>query len=581
MTTELQQLVRDTIDLTGAAEPALINGQAPTLTDESLSATGFYLVGLIGGKEVGKSSLVNALVGQAITKATSFGPGTETVIAYAHQAQTTALKDLLEREVPGQYRIVPHRIASLGRQVLLDLPDIDSHWQTHVEITKKMLRHMLFPLWMQSVEKYADRQPQQLLATVAGGNASVNFLFCLNKADQLRESDLHELRDDFAARIGRTLSIDPPRVWMLSATKPEGFDLPELRKLLSQEKSESTVRQSQALAKQQQDRSIFAWLDAQDLAGRAERLMRLENEAAELLAARIGTPLIEKSLPDLAEDPSSKLALTDEVLAARVSHWPVVNLVHLVLTPVLAVVRRNVGATRTASLPDAEALVEAHLRPNGTPVATLIRTTFAMLQQSNQQISELYQQRRLWEDMAADVAAVNLRSILTQTIDQQRDVVRQKLAGNSWQILAPLRWLLTIGALLWFPFIQPILESLLQQDQLNWSIIHQTHKLVKLVVDIFSVNQLLQNVTFLTMYFFLLWVLLRWHTQRRITRYLLNWKGDTSDLSLTVQTLRWMDELLTPIRQRRESAGELHERSESLKSEFQKPKEVRSPNRAL
>jgi len=560
VTPELQDLVRDTIELTGALPPSLLNGRGPTLTDDALSATGFYLVGLIGGKEVGKSSLVNALVGQPITQATSFGPGTETVIAYAHEAQIPALKALLDREVPGQYRIVPHRIATLGRQVLLDLPDIDSHWETHVEITKKMLRHMLFPLWMQSVEKYADRQPQQLLATVAGGNSAANFLFCLNKADQLKQAgDIEELRSDFAQRIGKTLSVAPPRVWILSAAQPNEFDLAELRKVLSQEKSEATIRQSQSLAKQQQDRSILTWLDAQDLPGRVQRLSRLENEAAELLAGRIATPLMEKSLPDLAEDPSSKLALTDEVLAARVSHWPVVNLVHLVLTPVLAVVRRNVGATRTSSLPDAEALVDAHLRPGGTPVATLIRTTFAMLQQSNQQMSELYKNRRLWEDMSADTAAVQLRSILTETINRQREVMRKKLAG-AWAIFAPIRWLLTIGALIWFPFIQPILERLLEQDRLNWSIIHKTHEMVVLVVHIFSVNELLQNTTFLTMYFFLLWVLLRWDTQRRINRFAAGWKRDSSDLSLTVQTVRWLDELLSPVRTAGEQMEALVER---------------------
>ena len=565
MTPQLQQLVRDTIEVTGASPPTLMNGHGPTLNDDALSATGFYLVGLIGGKEVGKSSLVNALVGQPITKSTSYGPGTETVIAYAHEAQVAGLKELLERDVPGQYRIVPHRITALGRQVLLDLPDIDSHWESHVEITKKMLRHMLFPLWMQSVEKYADRQPQQLLATVAGGNSAANFLYCLNKVDQLRQSgDIDELRKDFSQRIGNTLSIVSPKVWMLSAAQPDGFDLPELRKLLGQEKSEATIRQSQSLAKQQQDRSIITWIDAQDLPGRAERLSRLENEAAELLAARIGSPLIEKSLPGLAEDPSSRLALTDEVLAARVSHWPVVNLVHLVLTPVLAVVRRNVGATRTAMLSDAEALVDAHLRPGGVPVASLIRTTFAMLQQSHQQMSELYQNRRLWEDLSADSSAVQLRSILTDTIDRQRGLVRKTLAGNSWMIFAPLRWLLTIGALIWFPFVQPILDTLLQENRLNWNIIHQTHELVVLAVRIFSVNELLQNMTFLTMYFFVLWVILRWDTQRRINRFISRWKRDTSDLSLTVQTVRWMDELLSPVRNAREKLDGLVDRRNAV-----------------
>ena len=350
MTPEMEQLVRDTIEVTGADPPPLLNGQGPTLSDDALSETGFYLVGLIGGKEVGKSSLVNALVGQPITKATSYGPGTETVIAYAPEAQAAALKEMLEEEVPGQYRIITHRIAGLGRQVLLDLPDIDSHFESHVLLTRKMLKHILYPLWVQSVEKYADRQPQQLLAAVAGGNAAGNFLFCLNKSDQLqRQSGIEaiaELRDDFASRVARTLSIAPPKVWMLSAAEPAAFDLPELRKLLARERSDDAVKESQSLARQQQERSVLAWLDAQDLTGRLQRLERLEEDAAKLLADRVGTPIIEKSLPDLADDPSSRLALTDEVLGARVSHWPLVNLVHLVLTPVLAVVRKNVGATR-------------------------------------------------------------------------------------------------------------------------------------------------------------------------------------------------------------------------------------------
>jgi GTP-binding protein EngB required for normal cell division len=563
--TELQQLVRDTIEQTGADEPSLMDDRGPALADAALSATGFYLIGLIGGKEVGKSALVNAIVGEAITQSTSFGPGTEMVIAYAHEAQVAALRSLLQREVPNQFRIVPHRLASLARQVLLDLPDIDSHWTAHVEVTRKMLRHMLYPLWVQSVEKYADHQPQQLLAQVAGGNAAANFLFCLNKVDQLDRAAIEELRTDFAGRIGKTLSVSSPRVWMLSATKPSEFDLPELKKLLSQEKAANDVATSQVLARQQQDRSLICWLDAQDLPGRAQRLLRLEQEAQELLGERIGTPLIERSLPELADDLASRLALTDEVLTGRVARWPVVNLVHTLLTPVLAVVRRNVGVTRSASLPDAEALVEAHLRPGGSPLSTLIRSSFAQLQQSSPQISSLYQQRRLWEDMSADNAAATLRMTLTETVGRQRDVIRKKLTGGHRAITAPARWLLTIGALLWFPFVQPFLAMLLEKDPPNWSIFHWTHEMTLLVVKIFSVDQLLQNLTFLCMYFFILWVILRWDTQRRVTRYSRRWQTDTSDLSLTVQTVRWLDDLLIPIHTEQQQATELANRAEKLK----------------
>ena len=251
MTPELEQLVRDTMQLTGAAAPDLMSDDGPTLADAALSGTGFYLVGFIGGKDVGKSALVNALVGQPITVSSNFGEGTAGVTAYAHEAQATAVTELLQREVPGQYRVVTHRVAALARQVLLDLPDIDSHWAGHVEITRRMLRHMLFPLWVQSVEKYADRQPQELLRQVSAGNAAANFLFCVNKVDQLDRMSggdpnaPQELREDFAERIGRTLNVPPPRVWLLSATQPNAFDLPALREQLNQQRSDAAIKQGQ------------------------------------------------------------------------------------------------------------------------------------------------------------------------------------------------------------------------------------------------------------------------------------------------------------------------------------------------
>src|SRR5882762_4630604 len=224
---EYQQLVEEIRELTGAAGPALMEEDAPVLAEDALRAGGeeMYIVAIIGGKDVGKSALVNALVGQEITARTSFGPGTEIAVAYAHEEQKQSLSSLLQREAPGQFRIVTHRLDHLRRQVLLDLPDIDSHYRGHVELTRRILRHVLFPIWMQSVEKYADKQPQQLLATVALGNAPQNFIFSLNKVDQLTGHDgqtaAHELAEDYSKRVSNLLKIKAPQIWLLSATHPD------------------------------------------------------------------------------------------------------------------------------------------------------------------------------------------------------------------------------------------------------------------------------------------------------------------------------------------------------------------------
>src|SRR4051794_19066101 len=111
MSSELGQLITDTIAITGAAPPQLLSDNAPILTpaslsdDSSTSDEPMYLIGLIGGKDVGKSSFVNALVGQQISEQTSHGPGTEVVVAYAHEAMVGPLRELLDREVPGRFKI--------------------------------------------------------------------------------------------------------------------------------------------------------------------------------------------------------------------------------------------------------------------------------------------------------------------------------------------------------------------------------------------------------------------------------------------------------------------------------------------
>src|SRR5215212_3412119 len=102
MTPAVERLVRETMELTGADTPTLLEDGAPVLSDEALELAagdgdgshaggaddgGFYLVGIIGGKDVGKSALVNALVGRNITAITSHGPGTEIAIAYCHVSQ--------------------------------------------------------------------------------------------------------------------------------------------------------------------------------------------------------------------------------------------------------------------------------------------------------------------------------------------------------------------------------------------------------------------------------------------------------------------------------------------------------------
>ncbi len=577
MNETLEKVVREVMEVTGEDAPDLLHEDAPVLAPQAMrpgESDGFYLVGLIGGKEVGKSALVNAIAGTEITASSSHGRGTDTAIAYVHRDAAEGLGALLEREVPGHYRLKTHDVADLRRQVLLDLPDIDSHYREHLEVTRTLLRHMLYPVWVSSVEKYADRQAQQMLTRVAAGNTPTNFLFVLNKADQVRASGadgdssaLEELRGDYAGRIARALELrEPPRVFVVSATNGSRFELQGLRRVLGRHRAAQDVAASKALAEQTQDRSLVRWLQRQDLGRRAEAMARLQQEVEETLAARVGPMLLERAVPRLAEDPATQLAIADEVLGERVAHWPMVNLVHALLSPVFLLIRsatsRHAGPPRSA-----DALVDASLRESGEPLAGAVQSSFAQLRRSHPQLGKLYEHRKLWEQLPSEMAASELSSRLAEALRRQREVARDRLGRGRW-LTAPWRWLLTLGALLWFPFVQPILEAALgHQDISHW------RQLVGLIVSVLGVNYLLKSAGFLLIWFLVLWLALRWNTQRRVARLMKSWKTANQpdpSVNLALHALDWMDNLSEPVRRSSDHFASLVRRAEQASAATKK-----------
>jgi hypothetical protein len=92
-------------------------------------------------------------------------------------------------------------------------------------------------------------------------------------------------------------------------------------------------------------------------------------------------------------------------------------------------------------------------------------------------------------------------------------------------------------------------------------------RLVGLVVSVMSGEALLKNVTFLIIWFTVIWLALRWNTQRRLSRLLSRWRSaDYADpsLNLTTQAVQWMDGLVEPIRQACERMTDVARRAKAL-----------------
>ncbi len=547
-TDPVEQLVHEVVRTINAQPPSLLSGTAPTLSLHSdAEAPPFYLIGLIGGKDVGKSSLANAIAGAKLGTPSHIGEGTRDVTAYVHRSIEAPVRELLNRIAAGRFSLVVHEHESLRLQVLVDLPDIDSKYQDHIDLTRSMLRHLLFPIFIQSVEKYADQRPQQLLALVAQGNDPANFVFCLNKIDQLAAREganaATTIADDYSSRLQKLLSLDAkPRVLCISATNPDKFDLPDLRSVLNKDRDQKLVQRSLELARGRRQLTLVQWLEDQRLDDRLARANRTIDDARQLAEDKLLTPIRSRIEPALLDDPALKSDIIERASRRRIARWPIVNVIDVLLAPITSVFRRNVlGLTSTRQS------VRAIVHDLTPPLEVSLRATFADIRRRDPTIADAYGSSAPWNDRESELAVEELTTRLADTMEKRKAYAVDTAGNGHGGATAPLRWLMTIGAVLWFPIVQPILQIVLEPGA---SFSKLSAEAIWQIVKLLGSAYLLQSVGFLAVYFVLLWATLRYLTGKRCERLLRN--IDTSleaDSASSIQDEadQWIDQLLEPL----------------------------------
>jgi hypothetical protein len=154
---------------------------------------------------------------------------------------------------------------------------------------------------------------------------------------------------------------------------------------------------------------------------------------------------------------------------------------------------------------------------------------------------------------------------LIATVARQRSVASSRADRNAGgQLADALRFLLTFGALIWFPFLQPILRNLIAHHGATQP---GTPSLTSVFVDMLGMSYLLNTLTFFIIYFSIIWLALRWDTQQRVARQFARWrKVENMDppLSLSGRTLEWIGGLLEPVRTAREAMEKLARRATEL-----------------
>lgn len=206
----------DAVD--AAAALGLDTSRARQVLADARGRLGFegsaYVLALVGGTGVGKSSLLNALAGETVSPAGPRRPTTGTPLAWVAQSardETAPLLGWLDvRDVRD------HANGAFADVAILDLPDIDSTTPEHRARVDELLPRVDAVVWVADPEKYRDAVlHDQYLRRWAPRLA--RQLVVLNKADRVG-SEAERLRAHLVASL-RAEGIENVNVAVTSATR--------------------------------------------------------------------------------------------------------------------------------------------------------------------------------------------------------------------------------------------------------------------------------------------------------------------------------------------------------------------------
>ena len=170
---------------------------ARTIEERQGYPSDLYVLGLIGGTGVGKSSLLNAIAGDEVSPAGARRPTTRSAVALLPSGHEEGAAPLLEWLGGAEVRT---RADEGPAVAIVDLPDLDSIEPAHAARVDAILPRIDAVLWVTDPEKYDDailhdRYLRRWMPRLA------RQALVVNKADRLAPTDMQRVCDDLRGRL--------------------------------------------------------------------------------------------------------------------------------------------------------------------------------------------------------------------------------------------------------------------------------------------------------------------------------------------------------------------------------------------
>jgi nicotinamide riboside kinase len=484
---ELNDALADLLPRRG--RPALVASGEGGRTDS------LVLCGILGGKDVGKSTLINAIAQATVSVDTDeVGQGTSCPVAYVHADDCDALHRRLRASAGDELKVVKHEISAVRNLVLVDLPDFDSTFTRHLDIVRRAIAGMDRVIWICDPKKIGDRLWCDLLARVV--KAPTNVYCALNKFDLLlrdeqTDQELSEIwqrtREHFSECL-EALNVggDPQQRFVLSAAyaEPDRFvgavarywgdedwrrfpearpqieklagvcadELARLRKRINAPLGPDQARDTNRRAELRANVGILR--EHYDLPARRQLLEGALAGLAGELESRFDGRVIAVLAGRLARQGRSDAELADEVMKTRVEHWPILPALYWTFRGVLRWLGRKITQPASVRLGPSDLLRTGGLsiedRLGGMQAALRARFSalFAEMPVDGDWPGPKEQAARVRSELEALVEQIDDRAL-----DAWRAAYRRPRASAKLLVWVPL---------LWFPLVQPLAEGLLE-----------------------------------------------------------------------------------------------------------------------
>ncbi|HOL92994.1 MAG TPA: hypothetical protein PLH79_01475 [bacterium] len=503
--TDLENLNQDLARLTEKACLPL-----PRQTGES-EQDSLFLYGIVGGKDVGKTTLINRLAGGRISIDTdTLDEGTRKAVAYCHQADQAALQRRFAGEAGGRVEYAVHTRDELRNVVLVDFPDYDSRFLSHLEDVKRLARYLQGYLWVISPRKYGDYEFVNQLETIA---QSHEYYFCLfNKVDQLEgQADLETVRREVLHYLQRECEKrgvpppDPRRLLMISALYPERYEFAILHEqVIRRHSPEEILKAKVKNLRAEFGKNLERLRTYYDLPGRIQEIERAIEFVQTEMQRQFGEAYFETVKKRVLALDLVHHRINSGLFYQRIQHWPVLRTLFYPLAGVISFFGgRFAGRSRET---EPAATPRDILRFEGQSAAARLQNLWSEVEEQSPDLALLAGDLGDWNSRVEEL----FHRLLSM---YEERVIQSVLAtfpppGPAWKVAACF-------PLVWFPILQPVLLHLIEWEG-RWVSLAGIREMLALLISLLGAGALLESLVFLIVFYLACLVILYARGARRV-----------------------------------------------------------------